>query len=159
MHKSKGHLIDLKPFGDKSEAVIFMKNMPHRKKIMVVEEEHNMAISIKLSLEENDFPVEMHTDPVLALKEFNKNAHDYSLMIIDLKMIRMSAFEFMRETKVKNPDLKVLLITTFEIKQPEFNRVLPTVKIEGLIEKPSLLNKIIPSVNKILGFPSDRMQT
>src|SRR5574337_1607052 len=136
-----------------------MKNMPHRKKIMVVEEERNMAVSIKLALEENDFPVDMYTDPVLALKEFNKNAHDYSLMIIDLKMIRMSAFEFMRETKVKNPDLKVLLITTFEIKQPEFNRVLPTVKIEGLIEKPSLLNKIIPSVNMILGFPSDRMQT
>lgn len=153
MHKSKGHLIDLKPFVDNS-VVIFMKNMPHRKKIMVVEEERNMAISIKLALEENDFLVEMHTDPVLALKEFNKNSQEYSLMIIDLKMVRMSAFEFMRKTKVKNPDLKVLLITTFEIKQPEFDRVLPTVKIEGLIEKPSLLNKIIPSVNKILGSPS-----
>ena len=136
-----------------------MKNMSHRKKIMVVEEERNMATSIKLALETNDFPVEMFTDPILALKEFDKNAHDYSLIIIDLKMTRMSAFELMRETKVKNPDLKVLLITTFEIKPLEFSRVLPSVKIEGLIEKPSLLNKIIPSVNKILGFPADRIGT
>jgi len=134
-----------------------MKNIPHRKKIMVVEEERNMAISIKLALESNGFPVEMFTDPILALKEFKKNAHGYSLIILDLKMIRMSAFEFMRETKVKNPELKVLLITTFEIKPLEFSRVLPSVKIEGLIEKPSLLNKIIPSVNKILGFPADRI--
>jgi hypothetical protein len=45
----------------------------------------------------------------------------------------------------------VLLITTFEIKPVEFNTVLPSVKIEGSIEKPFLLNKIIPSVNEILG--------
>ena len=131
-----------------------MKDMPPRKKIMVVEEERNMATSVKLALETNGFLVEMFTDPILALKEFNKNAHAYSLIIIDLKMVRMSAFEFMRDTKIKDPNIKVLLITTFEIKQPEFDRVLPSVKIEGLIEKPSLLNKIIPSVNKILDSPS-----
>jgi DNA-binding response OmpR family regulator len=127
-----------------------MKDEPHRKKIMVVEEERDMALSIKQALETNGFSIEMFTDPVLALKEFKKNSHDYSLIIIDMKMILMSAFEFMRETKIKNADIKVLLITTFEIKPSEFSRVLPSVKIEGLIEKPALLNKIIPSVHEIL---------
>lgn len=134
-----------------------MKNAVQRKKIMVVEEERNMALSIKLALETNGFPVEMFTDPLLALDEFKKNSDDYSLIIIDMKMISMSPFELMRKTKTKEPDIKVLLITSFEIKPLEFSRVLPTVKIEGLIEKPSLLNKIIPSVNKILGSPLDKM--
>lgn len=129
-----------------------MKNVPPRKKIMVVEEERNMALSIKSALEADNFAVEMFTDPILALKKFKRNSHDYSLIIIDMKMIRMSAFEFMREAKVKNEGVKVLLITTFEIKPLEFSRVLPSVKIEGLIEKPFLLNKILPSVNEILGF-------
>ncbi len=128
-----------------------MKNVPHRKKIMVVEEERNMALSIKLALEANQFSVDMFIDPIVALEEFKRNSQDYSLVIIDMKMIRMSAFEFMKETKIKNDDVKVLLITTFEIKPVEFNTVLPSVKIEGSIEKPFLLNKIIPSVNEILG--------
>lgn len=134
-----------------------MKSALQRKKIMVVEEDRNMALSIKLALEASDFLVEMFTDPLLALDEFKKNSQGYSLIIIDMKMINMSAFEFMRKTKIKDPDIKVLLITTFEIKPLEFSRVLPTVKIEGLIEKPSLLNKIIPSVNKILGSALDKV--
>ncbi|HEX5458227.1 MAG TPA: response regulator [Candidatus Nitrosotalea sp.] len=134
-----------------------MESALQRKKIMVVEEERNTALSIKLALETNNFLVEMFTEPLLALEEFKKNSQDYSLIIIDMKMISMSAFEFMRKTKAKDPDIKVLLITTFEIKPTEFSRVLPTVKIEGLIEKPSLLNKIIPSVNKILGSPLDKI--
>jgi len=127
-----------------------MKDVPHRKKIMVVEEEHDMALSIKQALETNGFSIEIFTDPILALKKFKRNSHDYSLVIIDMKMILMSAFEFMREIKIENSEIKVLLITTFEIKPLEFSRVLPSVKIEGLIEKPSLLNKIIPSVHEIL---------
>ena len=134
-----------------------MKSALQRKKIMIVEEDRNMALSIKLALEASDFLVEMFTDPLLALDEFKKNSQDYSLIIIDMKMINMSAFEFMRKIKIKDPDIKVLLITTFEIKPLEFSRVLPTVKIEGLIEKPSLLNKIIPSVNKILGSTLDKV--
>lgn len=128
-----------------------MKNVLDRKKIMVVEEEHNMASSIKLALEADHFPVEMFTDPLLALEEFKRNSQNYSLIIIDMKMAIMSAFELMREVKIKKSDIRVLLITTFEIKQSEFSRVLPEIKIEGLIEKPFLLNKIIPSVNEILG--------
>src|SRR5579864_1962291 len=128
-----------------------MKNVPHRKKIMVVEEERDMALSIKQALEANQFSIDMFTDPILALEEFKKKSQDYRLVIVDMKMVRMSAFEFMKEAKIKNADVKVLLITTFEIKPLEFNKVLPAVKIEGSIEKPFLLNKIIPSVNEILG--------
>ncbi len=128
-----------------------MKDTPHHKKIMVIEEDHNMASSIKLALEADHFSVEMFTDPLLALKEFKKSSQDYSLIIIDMKMTIMSAFELMREAKEVKTDIRVLLITTFEIKQSEFSRVLPEIKIEGLIEKPFLLNKIIPSVNEILG--------
>jgi DNA-binding NtrC family response regulator len=127
-----------------------MKDVQHRKKIMVVEEEHSMALSIKQALETNGFSIETFTDPILALKKFKRNSHDYSLIIIDMKMILMSAFEFMREIKTENSEIKVLLITTFEIKPLEFSRVLPSVKIEGLIEKQALLNKIIPSVHEIL---------
>ncbi|MGI0007742.1 MAG: response regulator [Nitrosotalea sp.] len=129
-----------------------MKNIPQHQKIMVVEEEQNIASSTKLTLEANHFTAEIFTDPSLALAEFKKGSGDYNLIILDMKMLHMSAFNFMKEIKIKKPDIKILLITTFEVNPLEFNSILPTVKIEGLVEKQYLADKIIPSINKILGL-------
>ncbi len=129
-----------------------MKNISQHQKIMVVEEEQNIASSTKLTLEANHFTTEIFTDPSLALVEFKKDSEDYNLIIVDMKMLHMSAFNFMKEIKTKKPDIKILLITTFEVNPLEFSSILPTVKIEGLVEKQHLADKIIPSVNKILGL-------
>lgn len=129
-----------------------MQNTSQHQKIMMVEEEQNIASSTKLTLEANHFTVEIFTDPFLALAEFKKDSERYNLIILDMKMFHMSAFKFMKEIKTKKPDIKILLITTFEVNPLEFSRILPTIKIEGLVEKQYLADKIIPSVNKILGL-------
>lgn len=118
--------------------------------ILLVEEEHEIALSSKLQLELNGFKVKMFTDPFLALDEYKKNPLEYSLVISDMKMVSMSTFEFMRAVKTENSNSKILLITPFEIKLNEFSRVLPTSKVNGFIEKTFLTTRLITSVHEIL---------
>lgn len=129
-----------------------MENISQNQKIMIVEEEQNTALSMATQLQANDYKVKMFTSPLSALDELKRSSHEYFLLISDMKMIQMPVFEFMRKTKSVNPHIKILLITTFEIKPNEFNMILPAFKVEGLIAKPSLLSEIIPSVNKIFGI-------
>lgn len=131
-----------------------MNNTPSPQKIMVVEEEQNIALSAKHTLEANHFMTEIFTDPFLALAEFKKDSKNYNLIILDMKMRRMSVFKFMKEIKTRKPDIKILLITTFKVNSSEFSKMLPAVKIDGLVEKQHLADKIIPTVNKILGLSS-----
>lgn len=135
-----------------ANADIIMKDTLQVQRIMIVEEEQNTALLMATQLQANNFQVKVFTNPVFALDELKKSNRDYFLVISDMKMTQMPIFEFMRRIKSEKPDIKILLITTFEVRPNEFSIVLPSLKIEGLIAKPLLADKIIPSVNKIFGF-------
>jgi two-component SAPR family response regulator len=48
----------------------------------------------------------------------------------------MNGFEFVKMVKVIKPEIKVFLMTSFEINEAEFRRVLPSIKIDEFIERP-----------------------
>jgi YesN/AraC family two-component response regulator len=73
----------------------------------------------------------------LALEHFKINHKDYSIIISDIRMPVMNGFQFVSEARKINPKVKILLMTTFEIDDKEFARVLPKPKIDGLIRKPA----------------------
>ena len=120
------------------------------KSILLVEEDRNLALSVKLQLELNGYSVEMFADPVRALEQYVAAPMSYDLVITDIKMARMSTFEFMRSVKAENKDAKILLITPFEIRNEEFSRILPKSKVNGFVEKPFLHKQLVSSVRKIL---------
>ncbi|HJU13109.1 MAG TPA: response regulator [Candidatus Nitrosotalea sp.] len=125
------------------------------KSILLVEEDPDVAMSMRLQLELNGFKVEMFTDPVSALEQYGQAPLTFDLVISDMKMTRMSAFEFMRAIKAQNPTSKILLITSFEVKPEEFSKVLPTSRVDGFLGRPSLHRQLIASVKKILDVERD----
>jgi response regulator RpfG family c-di-GMP phosphodiesterase len=54
-------------------------------------------------------------------------------------MPQMNGFEFINKVKEIKPEVKVFFMTTFEINDIEFRRVLPSMKIDEFIQKPILL--------------------
>lgn len=132
-----------------------MVKTDQNRSILLVEEDGEIARSVKLQLELDGFKVDMSTDPVIALDKHNKNPLEYILVIADMKMVKMSTFEFMRSIKNANANSKILLITPFEIKLQEFSKMLPASKVNGFVEKPLLSTRLITSVKEILGFPHD----
>ena len=62
----------------------------------------------------------------------------------------MNGFEFLTEARKMNPEVKILLMTAFEIDDREFARVLPKPKIDGLIQKHASSKQILNTVSSII---------
>jgi DNA-binding NtrC family response regulator len=110
--------------------------------IMVVDDDFDIVSLIKLSFQRRSFNVFGFTDPRLALEHFNLNAARYILVISDMRMPQMNGFEFIKKIKEIKPEIKVFLMTAFEINDIEFRRVLPCTKIDEFIQKPVSLEKL-----------------
>ena len=121
-------------------------------KILVLDDDFDISLLVKQVLQKNRFKnVFAFTDPLLALEHFKINQKEYSLIISDIRMPTMNGFEFVREARKINPKVKILLMTAFEIDDKEFARVLPSPKIDGLIQKPASPKQIMNIVAKIMG--------
>ena len=58
------------------------------------------------------------------------------------------AMKFVKKVNEIKPEIKIFLMTAFEIKDAEFRRVLPDVKIEDLLQKPVSLTHLINTISK-----------
>jgi DNA-binding NtrC family response regulator len=96
------------------------------------------------------FDVRGFTDPGLALEEFRSAYDDYVLVISDIRMPKINGFDFVRQIKEIKPEVKVLLITAFEINNNEFSTVLPSTKVDGFIQKPIAPSKLVDLIKEIL---------
>ena len=95
-----------------------------------------------MSLQKRGYDVFGFTDPLLALEHFHINKSTYSLVISDIRMPIMSGFEFVGKARIINPEVKILLMTAFDIYDQEFAGVTSKLKIDGFIQKPISMGKL-----------------
>jgi DNA-binding response OmpR family regulator len=76
------------------------------KRIMVVDDEHDLTLFYRMSLEYHGFEVEVFNDPSQALSNFK--TYYYDLIILDIKMPNMDGFELYKEIKKKIPMLELV---------------------------------------------------
>lgn len=59
------------------------------------------------------------------------------MVLSDVRMPGMPGFEFVRKVREIEPNVKILLMSAFEISDLEFSRALPSdTKIDGFVQKP-----------------------
>ena|SRR5690348_2773836 len=109
--------------------------------ILVVDDEADIVDVFKQALQQYSFDVTGFTDPLQALEHF-RNPNHYFLVISDIRMPKMNGFEFVKMVKGIKPEVKVFLMTAFEINEAEFRRVLASIKIDEFIQKPIPLKKL-----------------
>ena len=117
--------------------------------LLVVDDDHDIASLIKIGLEKIGLSVSSFTDPLLAFEEFSKKPSDYELVISDVRMPSMNGYEFVKQVKKINPKVNVILMTAFEIEDKEFHRILPSIKIDGFLQKPFSISKLNDILNEI----------
>ena len=111
--------------------------MANSKHILVLDDDFDIVSIIKISLQKRRFNVFAFTDPFLALEHFELNSKNYGLVLSDVRMPGMPGFEFVRKVREIEPDVKILLMSAFEISDLEFSRALPSdTKIDGFVQKP-----------------------
>ncbi|MGA7042759.1 MAG: response regulator, partial [Nitrososphaeraceae archaeon] len=102
-----------------------MESASNSKGILVLDDDFDIVSIIKISLQKRRFNVFAFTDPFLALEHFELNSKDYGLVLSDVRMPGMPGFEFIRRVREMEPNVKILLMSAFEISDSEFSRALP----------------------------------
>jgi DNA-binding NtrC family response regulator len=120
--------------------------------LLVVDDDSDIAYVLKQGLLKNRFSVDAFTNPEEALQNFQSNSESYHLMLSDIRMPEMSGIKLARKVKEINPKVKVVLMTSFEIKDNEFSKVFPSTQVDGFVQKPfhmkDLTNKILDIVDE-----------
>ena len=121
------------------------------KRVLIVDDEPDVNLAVKIVLEENGFEVNTFTDPFLALENFRKKAGMYDLLILDIKMPDMNGFELYKQIKKIDDKVKVCFLTAGEMDYKQFRKELsPVLDKNCYIQKPIETETLIKRLNRII---------
>lgn len=118
--------------------------------ILLLDDEFDIVTVFKRGLENQGFNVVAFAEPLLALEHFQSKSKQCALVISDIRMPEMNGYEFIKKIKEIKPEVKVFLITAFQLDDIEFRRVLPSVKIDEFIQKPISLKDLAIRIRKYI---------
>jgi CheY-like chemotaxis protein len=117
---------------------------------MVVDDEADMALLLKLYLESSGYRVDCYTDPLKALSSF-KPRH-YDLNLLDVKMPRMNGFRLYQRLKQIDDSCKVCFITAFEAYYQSLKEFFRNLDVTCFIKKPVTKERLLDCVAHELGL-------
>jgi two-component system catabolic regulation response regulator CreB/two-component system response regulator ChvI len=120
-----------------------MTNNKNKKRILLVDDEPDIALAFKIGLEDNGFKVDMFNDPQEASLNFKRSLYD--LLLLDIKMPNMNGIEFYYQMKEIDTKVKICFITASEIYY--FKQI--TEEIFNLLGTKCLLRKPIKLVDLV----------
>jgi CheY-like chemotaxis protein len=120
------------------------------KRILIVDDEPDVAMTLKLGLESSNdddnkkskFEVYSYTNPVEALSEFKPNFYD--LLLVDITMPIMNGFELCEKLLPLDINVRVCFMSAGEINQEAIRELYPLRTIGGcFIKKPVEIDHLI----------------
>jgi len=110
------------------------------KKVLVVDDETDIAEVVKRGLELQGMQVDAFNDPQKALEHFKPNT--YEVVVLDIRMPRMNGFQLYREIMKRDDKARVLFITAFEESPEEFRKAFPELDAHRFMRKPFTISKL-----------------
>jgi DNA-binding response OmpR family regulator len=115
------------------------------KTVLIVDDEPDVKLALKIALEENGFEVDAFDDPVIALDNFRKGVYD--LLILDIKMPKMHGFELYREIRKIDSQVKICFLTAGEMYYGAYADIFNE---NQFIRKPIENKELVNRVNEII---------
>ena len=112
-------------------------------KILIIEDEYNLADAISCVLETKNYIVKIETDGLTGLEEALTNTYD--LIILDVMLPRKNGFEILKELKQEKVDSKILMLTaksSIEDKMIGFN-----CGVDDYLTKPFHMEELVARVD------------
>jgi DNA-binding response OmpR family regulator len=126
-----------------------MEDKIRRKRIMVVDDEYDLTLFYRMSLEYYSFEVETYNESKRALSHFKPDYYD--LIILDIKMPDMDGFELFREIKERDPNAKACFLTASELYYREFRtKEYSKLDKELFIRKPIGNEELIKEIKRLI---------
>ena len=114
--------------------------------ILAVDDDSDIVTMVEQALRLNGFKVSAFTDPTMALEDFKVNCKDCTMILSDIRMPGINGYELIKKAKEINKQVKIVLMSAFEINDQEFHNVLPDIKVDAFLQKPfhiQQLNEVI----------------
>ena len=129
------------------------------KKVLLVDDEPDLNLTLKLNLEENGFKVDSFTDPLVALENFRGEAGQYDMIILDIKMPNMNGYELYRQIKKIDDKVKVCFLTAGEMYYGVYTDIFNRLDGIYFIQKPIENKELIARLNKLVMLDSQANKT
>jgi DNA-binding response OmpR family regulator len=122
------------------------------KRILLVDDEPDIALAFKIGLEDSGFVVDTFNEPKVAFSNFKSDF--YELLLLDIKMPKLNGIEFYQRMKEVDKKVKVLFITASEIYYYEkiAKEVFPLLGARRLLRKPIKIEDLVRSIKQELGL-------
>ena len=125
-------------------------------KLLIVDDDSDIVQVLKIGLLQNGFSVEAFTNPQEALQSFKSDAESYCLVLSDIRMPGISGIQLSKKVKEVNPNVKVVLMTAFEIRDNEFSKVFPSTQVDGFVQKPIGIKDLTDKILRLIGDTKNR---
>jgi len=121
-------------------------------RILLVDNEPDIALGFEMGLEDNGFEVDSFNDPQTASSKFRAGLYD--LLLLDIKMPKMNGIEFYQKMKEIDTKVKVCFITASEIYYYKeiAKGLFPILGIRRLIRKPIKIEDLVKELKQELEF-------
>ena len=124
-----------------------MSVLNHRSLVMLVDDEIDIIGLFSEILTLNGISVRPFTNAEEALREFEQNHSYYKLVISDVRMSPMSGIEFIKKLREIDANIKVILMTAFEMERSQLREIDP----DEFFNKPIAMNNLVQIVKKYIG--------
>ena len=115
---------------------------------MVVDDESDVTIFYRITLEYYGFVVDTFNEPREALLSLKSDYYD--LVILDIKMPDMNGFELYKEMKEKDPAVKACFLTCDLYYEKFRNKEYSTLDKELFIRKPIENQELIEKIKQLI---------
>lgn len=119
-----------------------------KKRILIVDDEPDVNLALRIVLEDNNFIVDSFNDPLRALENFKANWYD--LIILDIKMPKKDGFEVYKEILKIDNRVQVCFLTAGDINYRSLKETFPTLDENQFIRKPIENIELIKQIHKII---------
>ena len=116
--------------------------------VHVVDDEEDIVSTTSSALKQQGYLVHSFSDSKEAHEDIKVCSDKISMLLTDIRMPGYNGFELARLTNEVVPDVPVVLMTSFEINQSEFEKVFPSIKIAGFLQKPFNMQSLLELVER-----------
>ena len=121
---------------------------------MIVDDEGTIYVTyLEMHYKSSGYNVMSFTNPTEAFEDFKLHNEEYGVIITDIRMPEMSGIELIKRVNQINKNVKVFLMTTFELKNEE----LQELQMNEFLNKPIYTQRLIEMVKVTYFYSSHRI--
>lgn len=135
---------------DKDSGPGFTTLVPNQKRILIIDDEEDVTLSLRVALEHNGFKTDSYTDAELAYKNFRDGLYD--LVLLDIRMPVVDGFHLYQKIRKTDSRVKICFLTASEYIHEEIRKKygLDGFKQQSFLKKPIEIEVLIQAINKLL---------